>query len=180
MATHGNVVSEAIREIRAATGENQTQFASRIGVAVATLARYETGKQRPEVTILDKLQNVAIASDLKKSARVLADEVSRVAQAKQQKTKQKEQGLRERVKALRACLQTSMEQSQSLFKRVVRAHEKDTFPVDLDLNGLAERIKSMVEDQSAIVQELRRWEKTPQGASTEGSDSGDGHIRRIS
>lgn len=167
MATHRNPVPDAIRKIRAVTRENQTQFAIRIGVAVATLARYETGKQRPEVPVLEKLQVVAIENNLMKVSRVFANEANRLKQRKQKKGEERKEGLRSQVKALRTHLQTSMGQSQALLKRVDRARQRETLATDLEMKGLAERIKSLAETEAAIIEELQRWEKILQGLSTE-------------
>jgi transcriptional regulator with XRE-family HTH domain len=48
-----------IRALRSSLGETQAQFAARVGVALATLVRYESGAQRPKAAILDSFAAIA-------------------------------------------------------------------------------------------------------------------------
>jgi transcriptional regulator with XRE-family HTH domain len=52
-------VSLAIRALRSSLGETQAQFAPRVGVALATLVRYESGAQRPRPAMLTSFADIA-------------------------------------------------------------------------------------------------------------------------
>jgi transcriptional regulator with XRE-family HTH domain len=74
-------VASVIRELRFRLGETQMQFAVRTGLALSTLARYETGIQRPKPSILKIL--CAVADDkFPDLTRAFNEEIENRAQAR--------------------------------------------------------------------------------------------------
>ena len=59
MKSGNNALANAIRNTRSRLGETQTTFAQTLGVAVATLARYEIASQQPKAPILKRLIDLA-------------------------------------------------------------------------------------------------------------------------
>lgn len=56
--THTFTASEALKALRAALGETQQQFAHRVGMAITTIARYETSRP-PRGSVLVTFANIA-------------------------------------------------------------------------------------------------------------------------
>lgn len=50
--------SRALRKVRKNMGITQVEMANRLGVARASLSRYEAGKQTPDLAFLDRLHKV--------------------------------------------------------------------------------------------------------------------------
>ena len=65
--------SELIREIRKATGLNQTDFAREIGRVMQSVQGYESGR-KPPAEVLGKLKEIAIAHDRLDLAEALGGE----------------------------------------------------------------------------------------------------------
>lgn len=108
--THLLSVPEAIRHLRNWMGQTQTQFSVRIGVAGATLARYETAAQSPKPSVLKTLIEMA-----------------------------EQEGFAELAEALRLGFRSSVERkiARSSTHGVVGSSKRETEPAINDIEMLA-------------------------------------------
>jgi transcriptional regulator with XRE-family HTH domain len=112
-------LSEAIRQVRASKRETQTNFAMRIGVAAATLARYEIGTQVPKLSILKSLADFATQDSLSRPAKILHRELERMIREKRQKEELRNQGTLGQLKAMRHLLESSHKNARTLLDGLV-------------------------------------------------------------
>jgi transcriptional regulator with XRE-family HTH domain len=74
MSRKKSLFSQAVAELRSTFNENQQKFSDRLGVALATVCRWETGDRYPSPRYIKELWHLANEQDRPKLKKVFAGE----------------------------------------------------------------------------------------------------------
>lgn len=151
-------LSKAIKALRLKTGETQTQFASRIGVSVSTLAHYEIGDQIPKATILKLLADLAATEKAKESEAVIREAFRDRINKKQSADDAKSEDAWTQIKALRQALERIATEEA----KIVALYEK-RLPKQPYLQEAIENLRSSIASRMESVKHIREIEEKAKG-----------------